>query len=120
MQFSKQILELTSMGSTSLAMTTSCAFFFSMRVVTVLTPCLTTAALLVGASSLPSDLVERGQAGQEVRGRGETKRFCTASFKYPELIKELGKATRRSLLCPSALAERHQAKLLYQAGKYRT
>ena len=44
------------MGSTSLAITTSWAFFFSTRVVTVLTPCLTTGALLLGASSLPSAL----------------------------------------------------------------
>ena len=44
------------MGSTSLAMTTSWAFFFSMRVVTVLTPCLTTAARLSGLSSLPAAL----------------------------------------------------------------
>ena len=37
-------------------MTTSWAFFFSTRVVTVLTPCLTTGALLLGASSFPSAL----------------------------------------------------------------
>merc|ERR1719328_243096 len=46
----------SSMGSTSLAMTTSCAFFFSIRVVTVLTPWRTTAARFVGASSLPAAL----------------------------------------------------------------
>merc|ERR1712098_36447 len=46
----------SSMGSTSLAMTTSCAFFFSTSVVTVLTPCLTVGALLVGLSSFPSAL----------------------------------------------------------------
>merc|ERR1719250_64206 len=45
-----------SMGSTSLAITTSWAFFFSTRVVTSLTPWRTTGALLVGASSLPSAL----------------------------------------------------------------
>merc|ERR1719206_866933 len=45
-----------SMGSTSLAITTSWAFFFSTRVVTSLTPRRTTGALLVGASSLPSAL----------------------------------------------------------------
>merc|ERR1719308_139380 len=43
----------SSMGSTSLAITTSWAFFFSTRVTTVLTPCLATGARLVGASSLP-------------------------------------------------------------------
>ena len=52
----RKSFRLTSMGSTSLAMTTSWAFFFSTRVVTVLTPCLTTGALLVGASSFPSAL----------------------------------------------------------------
>merc|ERR1719474_2350278 len=46
----------SSMGSTSLAMTTSWAFFFSIRVVTVLTPWRTTGALLLGASSFPSAL----------------------------------------------------------------
>merc|ERR1719285_1657986 len=46
----------SSMGATSLAMTTSWAFFFSIRVVTVLTPWRTTAARLVGASSLPAAL----------------------------------------------------------------
>ena len=46
-------LPLTSKGSTSCAMTTSCAFFCSIREVTVLTPERTIAGLLVGASGLP-------------------------------------------------------------------
>merc|ERR1719411_2095410 len=46
----------SSMGSTSLAMTTNWAFFFSTRVVTVLTPWWTTAFFLVGVSSLPAAL----------------------------------------------------------------
>merc|ERR1719361_814523 len=48
------------MGSTSLAMTTSWAFFFSTRGVTVLTPCLTTGVLLPlspGGGSLPQPLL---------------------------------------------------------------
>merc|ERR1712020_242413 len=44
----------SSIGSTSLAMTTSFAFFFSTSVVTVFTPCRTTGPRLVGVSSLPS------------------------------------------------------------------
>lgn len=42
---------VTSMGSTSWAITTSWAFFFSTRVVTVLIPCLTTGVRFVGASA---------------------------------------------------------------------
>ena len=42
---------ITSIGSTSLAMTTSWAFFFSTRVTTLLTPCLITGARFVGASA---------------------------------------------------------------------
>ena len=47
---------LTSIGSTSLAKMTSWAFFFSMSVVTVLTPCLTTAARLVFLALSPAVL----------------------------------------------------------------
>ena len=65
----------TSMGSTSLAMTTSCAAFFSTRVVTVLMPCLTTAAFLVGASPLPA-------ARASARSRRRSFFACFVSGRY--------------------------------------
>ena len=67
----------TSSGSTSWAMTTSCAFFCSISVVTVLMPDRTTSGRFVGTSSLPLTRCSARSTRRALRARAGSGRYLS-------------------------------------------
>ncbi len=112
---------ITSIGSTSWAMTTSWAFFCSTSVTTVLTPVRTTSGRLVGVSCLPAALsaallTKRARRSFLVSGRylSNSLNNCEAKNKW----KKRARLVKRSCKFHPPKFERFQRNCCFFLGVY--